>query len=163
MNKVQFSHANGFPASTYSNLFELLNNTQVNFVEKMGHGNYPLNKDLNNFADELIESIEKVYSEPVIGIGHSLGGVVTLLAASKRPDLFKKIIVLDPVLFSKRKRYVVWLLLKIGFTDWLGVTKKAVKRRTHFSSLEEVRKIYQQKPLFKRFHQKCFEDSLLLF
>ena len=77
-----------------------------------------------------------------------------------KPDMFKKIIVLDPVLFSKRKRYVIWLLRKLGFTDWLGVTKKAKKRRTHFSDLEEVRKIYQQKALFKDFHPKCFEDYL---
>lgn len=160
MNNVHFSHANGFPASSYSYLFKLLNNTRISFVEKMGHGDYPLNKDLYNFADELIESIEKAHKESVIGVGHSLGGVVTLLAASKRPDLFKKVIVLDPVLFSKRKRYIVWLLRKIGITDWLGVTKKAKKRRTHFSSLEEVRKIYKQKSLFKRFHQNCFEDYL---
>ena len=160
MNHAQFSHANGFPAGSYTYLFELLNNTKVNFVEKMGHGDYPLNKNLYNFADELIDSIEQTHNEPVIGIGHSLGGVVTLLAVSKRPDLFKKVIVLDPVLFSKRKRYIVWLLRKIGITDWLGVTKKAKKRRTHFSSLEEVRKIYKQKSLFKRFHPNCFEDYL---
>jgi len=160
MNKVQFSHGNGFPSSSYSYLFELLDNVQVNFIEKTGHGDYPLNKDLYNFADELIESIETAYSEPIIGLGHSLGGVVTLLAASERPDLFKKVIVLDPVLFSKRKRYVIWLLIKLGFTDWLGVTKKAKKRRTHFSNLEEVRNSYQEKTLFKRFHNKCFEDYL---
>lgn len=160
MKKIQFSHANGFPASSYTYLFELLNDTQINFVEKMGHGDFPLNKDLNNFAEELIESIAETHSEPIIGIGHSLGGVVTLLAASKRPELFKKVIVLDPVLFSKRKRYVIWLLRKIGFTDWLGVTKKAVKRRTHFSDMDEVRTIYQQKTLFKNFHKKCFEDYL---
>ena len=160
MNKVQFSHANGFPAGSYTYLFELLNNTQVNFVEKMGHGDYPFNKNLENFADELIESIENTYNEPVFGIGHSLGGVVTILAASRRPDLFKKVIVLDPVLFSKRKRYIVWLLQKIGFTDWHGIIRKAKKRRTHFSNIEAVRNIYQQKTLFKKFHPKCFEDYL---
>ena len=133
MNKVHFSHANGFPASSYNYLFKLLNNVQINFIEKMGHGDYPLNKDLNNFADELITSIEKEFIEPVIGIGHSTGGVVTVLAASKRPELFKKIIVLDPVLFSKRKRYLIWLFQKIGFTDWMKITKQAIKRRTHFS------------------------------
>jgi len=160
MKRVQFSHANGFPASSYKYLLNLLDNTQINFIEKLGHGDYPLNKDLYNFADELIESIKNEYSEPIIGIGHSLGGVVTLLAASERPDLFKNVIVLDPPLFSKRKRYVIWLLRKIGLTDWLGVTKKAKKRRINFSNLEEVRKIYQQKTLFKKFHKRCFEDYL---
>ena len=55
MNKVQFSHGNGFPSGSYSYLFELLDNVQINFIEKTGHGDYPLNKDLYNFADELIE------------------------------------------------------------------------------------------------------------
>jgi len=126
----------------------------------MGHGDYPLDKDLNNLADELITSIEKEFIQPVIGIGHSTGGVVTVLAASKRPELFKKIIVLDPVLFSKRKRYLIWLFQKIGFTDWMKITKQAINRRTHFSDLNKVRSIYRQKPLFKRFHHKCFDDYL---
>jgi len=160
MNKVQFSHANGFPARSYSYLLELLNNTKVNFVEKFGHGDYRFNKDLNNFADELIESIENYSSEPVIGIGHSLGGVVTLLAATRRPELFKKVILLDPVLFSKRKRIVVWLFLKVGVTDWHNIIKKTVRRRTHFSDQKEIRKIYQNKKLFKRFHPRCFDDYL---
>ncbi len=108
----------------------------------------------------MIESIEKAHSEPIIGMGHSSGGVVTILAASKRPELFKKVIVLDPVLFSKRKRYLIWLFLTIGFTDWLPLTKKAKRRKTHFIDMKEARDYFKRKKLFKGFHPQCFEAYL---
>lgn len=111
----------------------------------MGHGNFPLNKDLNNFADELIEDIEKKQNLPVIGVGHSTGGVVTLLAAVKRLDLFSKIILIDPVLFSSQKRFGIWLFQKSGLGNFLGFTRKAMKRRTHFSTLEEATLYFQSK------------------
>ncbi|MFQ5965852.1 MAG: alpha/beta fold hydrolase [Candidatus Scalinduaceae bacterium] len=160
MAVIQFSHANGFPAKSYSYLFELLSPHQVFFVEKMGHGNFPLNKDLNNFADELIEDIEKKQNLPVIGVGHSTGGVVTLLAAVKRRDVFSKIILIDPVLFSSQKRFGIWLLQKLGLGDFLGSTRKAMKRRTHFSTLEEATQYFQSKPLFRNFHPRSFQGYI---
>ena len=33
----------------------------------------------------------------VIGVGHSLGGVLTLYAAIRRPDLFRALVFIDPV------------------------------------------------------------------
>jgi pimeloyl-ACP methyl ester carboxylesterase len=158
--KIHFSHANGLPASTYSYLFEMLENTDICFVEKMGHGDYPFNGNWHNCADELIASIEQHSSEPVIGVGHSFGAVVTLIAASKRPELFKKVILLDPVLFSKRKRFVIGLFRAIGLGDLLGPTRRTLVRRSQFDNEQQAAEYFSPKTLFKNFHPRCFNDYI---
>jgi pimeloyl-ACP methyl ester carboxylesterase len=161
MNKhIHFSHANGIPASTYSYLFDQLEGVQIHCIEKMGHGDYPVNVGLHHLADELIESIEQKSTAPVIGIGHSAGGLVTLLAAAKRPELFKKVIVLDPILFSKRKRAVISSLRAVGLGDWLGPTKRTLIRRTQFDHHAQADEYFSSKTLFKNFHPECFKDYI---
>jgi pimeloyl-ACP methyl ester carboxylesterase len=157
--RIHFSHANGLPASTYSYLFEMLeDDADFCFVEKMGHGRFAFKGDWSLLADELIDSIESQSSEPVIGMGHSLGAVVTLLAATKRPELFSKLILLDPVLFCKRKRLVFWLAQRLGLRDWLGPVKRTLTRRSQFDSAKDALAYFSPKTLFKNFHPRCLND-----
>ncbi len=158
--KIQFSHANGFPGSCYNYLFQQLDTHDVTYVEKMGHGDYPLNNDLRNYAQELIADIEQREPAPVIGMGHSAGAVVTLIAAAMRPDLFCHVILLDPVLFSKRKRYAMKLLKPIGLLDKVTPAGRAAKRRADFSSREEASAYFSKKRLFQDFHPECFNDYI---
>lgn len=158
--KIQFSHANGFPGSCYNYLFQQMPEHDVTYVEKMGHGDYPLNNDLRNYAQELIADIEQRQSTSVIGMGHSAGAVVTLLAASMRPDLFRHVVLLDPVLFSKRKRYAIRLVKKMGLLDRVSPAGRAAKRRADFESREEAETYFSNKRLFKPFHPECFKDYI---
>lgn len=158
--RIHFSHANGLPASTYSYLFEMLDDSEICFVEKMGHGRFALNGDWDNLADELIASIEQQSTAPVIGIGHSAGAVVTLVAAAKRPALFKKVILLDPVLLSKRKRFVFWFFRRMGLGDLLGPTKRTLQRRAQFDNSQQAFDYFTPKSLFSDFHSRCFNDYI---
>ena len=158
--KIQFSHANGFPGSCYNYLFQQMPEHNVTYVEKMGHGDYPLNNDLRNYAQELINDIEQRQSAPVVGMGHSAGAVVTLLAAAMRPDLFCHVILWDPVLFSKRKRYAIKLFKKLGLLDRISPAGRAAKRRADFASRDEAESYFAEKRLFKPFHPECFNDYI---
>lgn len=160
MASIQFSHANGFPGSSYTYLFSLLPDYPVNYVEKMGHGDYPLNGDLRNYAKELIADIEQNQQVPVIGMGHSAGAIVTLIAAALRPDLFQQVILLDPVLFSTRKRYLLKLIKKMGLMDKVSPAQRAAKRRSQFDSRDQAREYLAQKSLFRSFHPACFDDYI---
>ncbi|MCJ8273045.1 MAG: alpha/beta fold hydrolase, partial [Psychrosphaera sp.] len=156
--RIHFSHANGLPASTYAYLFEMLEDADFCFVEKMGHGRFAFNGDWHLLADELIDSIERQSTGPVIGMGHSLGAVVTLLAATKRPELFSKLILLDPVLFCKRKRLAFWVAQRLGLRDWLGPVKRTLSRRSQFDTCEDALAYFSPKTLFKNFHPRCLND-----
>lgn len=156
--KIHFSHANGLPASTYSYLFEMLEGADICFVEKMGHDKFPFKGNWYVLADELIDSIERQSTAPVIGMGHSMGGVVTLLAATKRPELFSKVILLDPVLFSKRKRFTAALLRGVGLGERIGPIKRTLERRSTFDNSQQALDYFAPKTLFKNFHPRCLQD-----
>lgn len=160
MHKIQFSHANGLPAKTYSYLFQHFKKSEIHYIERMGHGDFLLNGNVENYAAELIAEIERNYTKPVVGIGHSLGGITTLIAAGQRPDLFEQVIVLDPVLLSSRKRWMLYLLKKIGMGDIVGPIKRTLKRKATFESKEVARTYFKPKKLFKNFHPQCFEDYI---
>jgi len=52
-------------------------------------------------AADIIGAIEALRLGPVVGIGHSAGGMRLLMAAARRPDLFQRLITLDSyVVFS---------------------------------------------------------------
>ena len=157
---IQFSHANGFPAQSYEYLFSLIENAEIRFIDTMGHADYSNMADLTHLRDELIDEIEAQPRQPVIGMGHSSGAAATLLAAAKRPELFKKIILLDPIVFSGRKRLAIWLSKKLGLWESYGPAKRALVRRVDFSDRSEAFDYFKQKALFKNFHPKCFESYI---
>lgn len=160
MLPVQFSHANGFPALTYSYLFAKMESSQVSHIDCLGHGYFPVNGSLNNLARELINTLDQQNTSPVVGIGHSSGAVATMLAAAERPDLFSEVILIEPAFFSAWKRSMIGLVTSLGFGDKLGPTPKALKRRDHFPDKETARKYFLQRRLFQVFHPQCFEDYL---
>lgn len=97
---LHFSPANGLPVGSYRQFLETL--TQRFSVTGMdGRGAWPefmppqSTWTWQDHADDLIAGIEFQHQKPVIGVGHSIGGTVTLLAAVKRPELFSRLVIID--------------------------------------------------------------------
>ncbi len=58
-NIIHFSHANGFPASTYRTFFaELSDDYDIRFIERIGHdARYPVTRDWPHLVEELLDDI----------------------------------------------------------------------------------------------------------
>lgn len=160
LSAIFFAHANGFPAQCYHSFFDNLKPYPVDFVTVFGIRN-PNPSDWEQIADEIIQGIESRHDRPVIGLGHSFGGVGTFFAARRRPDLFSKIILLDPPFFGWKRR---WLLTPF---QWIGMAhkvvppaRKALTRKDRFASREEARQYYQGKKFFQSFAPEAFQDYL---
>ena len=85
-----FSHANGFPAGTYRQLFAIWRAAgwRVLAVEQFGHDPaYPVTSNWPRLRDQLVDFIDAEAPQGAYLVGHSLGGLLSLLAASRRPDL----------------------------------------------------------------------------
>ena len=67
------------------------------YIDKIGHTDtFPVKDNLEYLVDEVIQSIKlQANGQNVLAVGHSLGGVLTVLAALKAPELFQQIILLD--------------------------------------------------------------------
>ena len=157
MSIIQFSHANGFPAKTYTKLFDNLNEYKISAINNLGENTNAADINWYDLTDEILECVDKI-GEPVIGLGHSFGGVLTLLAAAKKPELFKDVILLDPPLFSSKKRFLIRLMRALNIEDWVSPSGKSKHRRDHFDSKLTAKSIFQENKLFKHFHPQVLND-----
>jgi sigma-B regulation protein RsbQ len=51
---------------------------------------------LDGYAGDVIEIIEAVELPPVVFVGHSVSGMIGVLAAARRPDLFDRLVLVGP-------------------------------------------------------------------
>ena len=103
----------------------------ISAIDNLAENRVPPAINWHDLTEDVLESVGK-FKEPVIGVGHSLGGMLTLLAAAKKPDIFQTIILLDPPLFSLNKRRLISLLRALHVEDLFGPSGKSKKRRVNF-------------------------------
>lgn len=161
---IHFSPANGLPAASYASLFEYFDQ-QYNLTAMDFRGAWPdqapphRSFTWQDHADDLIAAIEKKHSQPVIGMGHSLGGTVTLLAAVKKPELFSKIVVIEPatipsaVLASLYKHIPQWLVFKLA-----PFIRRTHSRQRIWKSQQEFYDNYRTHPTYRLFTERALRD-----
>lgn len=157
---IHFSHANGFPAETYRKMFHYLQpDFKIGYINiHAHHPDYPVTDNWEMLVYELINYIEKNYHAPVMGVGHSLGGVLTFAAAALRPDLFKCIILLDAPVLGTVRSVLIRLMKKVGMVDKVTPGHRSKFRRTQWGSVEEAIDYFRSKHLFRYFDEECLED-----
>ena len=151
---LHFLHANGYPPDCYKPLFELLK-TQYHLFGMTLRPLWPDSKldDINDWhplSDDLLRFLSDHKSGPVIGVGHSIGGIVTLRAALRDPKKFRALILLDPVLFMP-SRLILWNIARAtGLGQRLHpLIAGAKRRRRTFDDLEGIFRGYRNRSIFK--------------
>ena len=102
-------HANGFCAAVWGCVAERLRHRyRVVAMDARGHGDStrppnPSDYVWEHFANDLVAVVERLVGElgrerVALAAGHSFGGTSTAVAAAKRPDLFERIALVDPVM-----------------------------------------------------------------
>lgn len=157
---IHFAHANGFPAKTYNKLFSFLaDEYEINYLERHAHNPiYPVTDGWERLRDELRDEIEKRYTEKIIGIGHSLGGVLHLLVAAEKPEFYERIILLDAPIISRFSSFSL-RLMKISKTiDRFTPAQVTRYRRNLWQSKNEVYEHFKTKPKFEAFDDEVLRD-----
>ncbi len=111
-------------------------------------------------ADELAHQLQRGGYHGLIGLGHSLGGTLSLFVAARHPGLFRALVLLDPVIFSYRYLAGFALLRFLGLSDRFPLAVQARRRRTHFPSREAAEAHYRQRAFFRRWHPEAFAAYL---
>ncbi|HVL01313.1 MAG TPA: alpha/beta hydrolase [Dongiaceae bacterium] len=155
---VHFAHANGVPAPAYQPLFDRLQPHEVIALPMFGHNPaFPFDHNWRYLADELIDFLQRNAREPVLGVGHSMGALVTFIAASKRPDLFKGVLMLDPPLMWGSMAMVFKVLKLVGKSDDVTPAGKSKNRKQVWPNRTNAVEYFASKRLFQ-FHPECFES-----
>ncbi len=159
--RIHFAHGNGFPSGCYRQLLtKVAKHIDITDIDMIGHDAFPVTDNWVHLVDELIESIEKTGNGPVIAVGHSLGGALSLMASLKRPDLMTQVIMLDSPIIDHVKSCAVRLIKKLGLIDHVTPAKRTKNRKNQWKDREQVEVYLRQKALFKRFSPACMQDYI---
>ncbi len=160
-----FSHANSYPAACYRLLFEAWQAAgwQVHALAKFGHdAAHPVTSNWPHLLQELLHFIDSEVrpTAPVALVGHSLGGVLSLMAAAERPELARCVVQLDsPYVKGWRQA-----LLRAGKASGLALkvppASVAQSRRNHWPNLEAARRHFGSKSIFKAWDARVLDDYL---
>jgi pimeloyl-ACP methyl ester carboxylesterase len=102
----------------------------------------------HTFADDLIAGLDELGAKHIIGLGHSMGGAYTLLAAVQRPDLFRALVLIDPVIMPPRILAVLWLMRRLGLSRRQPLVQGALRRRRTWPDRQACYNHYRSKRLF---------------
>ena len=157
LTPIHFAHGNGFPSRCYTQMLAHLTAQTERTLYALDHratwvdaSNAPdASFSWMDAAKDMIAAIERVAPNGVIGVGHSLGGVMTLLAAHLRPDLFKQVILIEPVLFPTRMFLAAaWMPMAWRYR-FFSIAKRTLMRKDVWSSRTEFVDYHASKPAFK--------------
>ncbi|MBC7900652.1 MAG: alpha/beta hydrolase, partial [Saprospiraceae bacterium] len=159
---IHFAHANGFPAGTYTRLFALLKpSLEIRFINRHGHDpRYPVTDGWMGLKDELRDAIVKDFTQPVIGVGHSLGGILHLLVCVDNPELYERIILLDAPIISRFSSGGIRVLKTLRLMDRLSSARMTKSRRSLWASKAEALEHFQAKPKFAAFDSEVLNDYI---
>jgi pimeloyl-ACP methyl ester carboxylesterase len=152
MNKplLHFSHGNSFPGGTYLQLLDgLRSDYDVHAHDMYGHDpRYPVGDGWHGLVEELIVQLER-YGQPAILVGHSLGGMLSMMAARERPELVRCVVMLDsPVVAGWRA--VLWRLVKLSdkWATRLSPARLSERRRNVWPDAAAAHQHFASKDIF---------------
>jgi pimeloyl-ACP methyl ester carboxylesterase len=158
---LHFAHANGFPASCYAALLHPLSFTcEVSWIDALGTDpRFPVTEGWPGLVDQLIDDLEANYSGiPVYGVGHSLGGYLNYLAAVRRPELFRAIVLLDAPIIGPFRGSMLGATKRLGIVDRVTPAGATRDRRSTWETREEARAHFQTRRLFRNFTDEALDD-----
>ena len=154
---VHLAHANGFPPTTYEPLVAALR-PHYHLIGLPARPLWPGSRpesaptwqpmagDLITALDDLAHS--GAISPPIVGIGHSLGGVLTLWAAIRRPGLFRAVILIDQVILPPGQLRVLRLMRLVRLHRQLPLVRATLRRRRTWPSRRACVEHLATKPFF---------------
>lgn len=147
---LHFAHANAYPPECYRQFL-------TPFTERFdvrGMWQRPLwpNQQPENFSGlqegvaDLIRFLDQEGFRDVVGMGHSLGAMLTMLACVQRPDLFRQLVLIDPVFLSPSIfQALAQLPQPTPDNPWAS---KARNRRNKWPDKQSAFDLYREKPVF---------------
>jgi pimeloyl-ACP methyl ester carboxylesterase len=145
-----FFSANGFPLGTYSEFLKpLTTKYKLSCLSpracwpNIGQPAKQTNWEVH--AEDLIAFVDQHFDDAITAIGHSQGATAIIMAASKRPELFKDLILVEPASVSK------------GLSLLVKTTPYAIKKQFQpFKSAETKQSTW---PSAEAFFQNCRQNK----
>jgi len=128
----------------------------ISYIDAIGSDpRHPPTEGWPHLIEQWIDSIQE---PPVYGVGHSLGGYLNYLAAVRRPELFKAIVLLDAPIIGPFRGRMLGATKRLGIVDRVTPAGATRDRRRHWASREEAKAHFRTRRLFRHFTDECLDD-----
>jgi pimeloyl-ACP methyl ester carboxylesterase len=159
---IVFSHGNSFPASTYGVMLDAIRTRgfRVKAIEKLGHNpRYPVTNNWPHLVQELTDFVTPLANDgPVYLVGHSLGGILSMMVAAKQPALVRGVVLLDAPLLGGWKAKLLQVGKHIPGAEALSPAAVSRKRRDTWPDAAAVLAHFQNKRVFAKWHRQALHD-----
>ncbi|MFL7813210.1 MAG: alpha/beta fold hydrolase [Anaerolineales bacterium] len=163
------AHANGYPPQAYRHYLEPFRKdyrVQAIFLRPFWPGMDPeILCDWRIFRDDYLRDLPSLavgregVEVPVIGMGHSLGAVTTLMAAIESPDSFRALVLIEPTLFQPWRGAVMRVLAPYRvFRHVHPLVRRTMRRKVSFPDRESMFANYRTKGIFTRISDEVLWD-----
>lgn len=167
MASIVFAHANGFPAGTYALLLDALRQHGhcVSAPPLLGHDPaYPVSDNWPHLVRQLADfaSAQKKAqggTAPVL-VGHSLGGILSLMCAARHPELAAAVILLDSPIVTGWRAQVVGTVKRLGVISRFSPSRVSRHRRTDWPDRATALAHFSGKSVFARWHPQLLQDYI---
>jgi pimeloyl-ACP methyl ester carboxylesterase len=158
---LHFAHGNSYPGGAYRQMLNALRDEfDVRASDMLGHDPaYPVGDGWHGLVDELVVELER-YDEPAILVGHSLGGILSMMVAKERPDLARCVVMIDsPVVAGWRA--MLWRLAKLrGYGSRFSPARFSERRRNVWPNAQAAYDHFIAKPIFAAWAPGVLSDYL---
>jgi pimeloyl-ACP methyl ester carboxylesterase len=165
---IVFSHANSFPAATYTVLFKQLRSRGfvVKAPDKFGHDpaypvtdNWPhLVQQLHDFARREVDKA----GEPAFLVGHSLGGFLSVLAATRHPELARGVLMLDSPLIGGWKATALGAAKQTQLVGAVSPGRISRQRKNRWPTRQAAFEHFRHKKAFAHWDEQVLHDYVNL-
>jgi pimeloyl-ACP methyl ester carboxylesterase len=161
---IHFAHANGFPPETYRSLIDNLKPkyhiVSMNLRPLWPESDYREFKNWETIANDLIQFLDQQGLKNIIGMGHSFGGIATMIAAQKRPDLFSKIVLIEPVVLPDWVYFMTKFFPKAVLKKINPIVKSTITRTDKWENRETAFEQFRTKKVFADIADKELWDYI---
>ena len=160
--KLHFSHANSYPAGTYRRLFELLGqHYDISALDMHAHNPaYPVETGWPQLVQELIAELESRHAEPVILLGHSLGGMLSVMVSAMRPDLVRCVVMLDSPVVAGWRALLLRVTRNWSLANKFSPARFSEKRRNLWPDAAAAYQHFASKDMFAAWAPGVLEDYI---
>ncbi len=148
---LHFAPANGYPPGAYSAFLKPFAEKHE-VVASLHRPLWETPPDIESFkswrvlGDDLGHLVAQLES-PVVSVGHSMGTAAILMAAVQRPELFKSLVLIEPVLVPRRYLMALKFFGRVA-PHKIPLVQKTLNRVDRFSSRQEAFEHYRPKSVF---------------